>query len=475
MPKPYTPVFVACGLDRGVFPSRTRTKRYRPENPHREFIATTHHTKNPMIKSPANATMGGRGCLLSVLYIGNLAKLIPEERVWEMLAEACLPPPQASTTSLAPTAQEPVKQVPVSVKLLNDKNRPGFNYAFADFGSFDTAHQALQTLAQALVDNIPLKVNWAYHLLSQDCTDDLFNLFVGDLSPDVDDDLLAKLFAAYPLLKLAHVMWDMQLGRLRGYGFVGFTSREDAETALVQMNGQWVSGRALRLNWAARSHDKSHQQQQQQQSHQQQQQHQGHGHQQHQVAVQLQTYPPQFYPQLFYPSTTGTNGRALHNDHQRTQNGFQNNHSQNGYHASSNGYQQDYHQQSYHGDTNTHRGNSHYQNHNNHHTPGYHNHTQNNGHATPQIRPLLYELVVRQLAQWQTTVYLGNVPHYTPPHEFIPLLQQFGYIVDFKFHPEKGCAFVKYDSHETAALAIVQLQGLVVHGWPLKCGWGRKR
>lgn len=91
------------------------------------------------------------------------------------------------------------------------------------------------------------------------------------------------------------------------------------------------------------------------------------------------------------------------------------------------------------------------------------------------MTPQPYELILRQSPSWQTTVYLGNVAHFTQQNDLIPILQNFGYIVDFKFHPEKGCAFVKYDSHERAALAIAQLAGFNVNGRPLKCGWGKAR
>ena len=91
------------------------------------------------------------------------------------------------------------------------------------------------------------------------------------------------------------------------------------------------------------------------------------------------------------------------------------------------------------------------------------------------MSPQSYDIVLRQTPSWQTTVYLGNIAHFTQQQELIPLLQNFGFIVDFKFHPERGCAFVKYDTHERAALAIIQLAGFNLNGRPLKCGWGKER
>ena len=45
-------------------------------------------------------------------------------------------------------------------------------------------------------------------------------------------------------------MWDMKTGRSRGYGFVAFRDREQAEKALSSMDGEWLGSRAIRCNWA---------------------------------------------------------------------------------------------------------------------------------------------------------------------------------------------------------------------------------
>lgn len=45
-------------------------------------------------------------------------------------------------------------------------------------------------------------------------------------------------------------MWDMKTGRSRGYGFVAFRERTDAEKALSSMDGEWLGSRAIRCNWA---------------------------------------------------------------------------------------------------------------------------------------------------------------------------------------------------------------------------------
>lgn len=75
-------------------------------------------------------------------------------------------------------------------------------------------------------------------------------MFVGDLSPEVNDEILRKTFMAFGSLSDARCMWDMASGKSRGYGFLAFRDRTDAEQAIATMNGEWLGSRAIRVNWA---------------------------------------------------------------------------------------------------------------------------------------------------------------------------------------------------------------------------------
>jgi len=70
------------------------------------------------------------------------------------------------------------------------------------------------------------------------------------LGPDIDDKALFKAFSVFGSCSDARVMWDQNTQRSRGYGFVAFRYREDAERALSEMNGEWLGNRAIRCNWA---------------------------------------------------------------------------------------------------------------------------------------------------------------------------------------------------------------------------------
>jgi nucleolysin TIA-1/TIAR len=97
-----------------------------------------------------------------------------------------------------------------------------------------------------------IRVNWAYQSNSnnKEDTSNHFHIFVGDLSNEVNDEVLLQAFSAFGSVSEARVMWDMKTGRSRGYGFVAFRERPDAEKALASMDGEWLGSRAIRCNWA---------------------------------------------------------------------------------------------------------------------------------------------------------------------------------------------------------------------------------
>ncbi|VVB12053.1 unnamed protein product [Arabis nemorensis] len=79
-------------------------------------------------------------------------------------------------------------------------------------------------------------------------------IFVGDLSPDVTDQILLKVFAArYRSAKPARVIVDNDIGVNKGYGFVGFEDQRDQRLAMEQMNGQMCTTRPMRTGPARNS------------------------------------------------------------------------------------------------------------------------------------------------------------------------------------------------------------------------------
>jgi len=63
-------------------------------------------------------------------------------------------------------------------------------------------------------------------------------LFVGGLSYGTDDQSLRDSFANYGQVIEARVIMDRESGRSRGFGFVTYTSSEEASAAITAMDGQ---------------------------------------------------------------------------------------------------------------------------------------------------------------------------------------------------------------------------------------------
>jgi RNA recognition motif-containing protein len=75
-------------------------------------------------------------------------------------------------------------------------------------------------------------------------------LFVGGLSSETSTEELRKAFAKFGEIVDVAVITDRASGQSRGFGFVSFSSSEAAATAIKEMNGVELDGRALKVNRA---------------------------------------------------------------------------------------------------------------------------------------------------------------------------------------------------------------------------------
>merc|ERR1719330_227029 len=79
-----------------------------------------------------------------------------------------------------------------------------------------------------------------------------YHIFVGDLSPEIETQTLRDAFAPFGEISDCRVVRDPQTLKSKGYGFVSFTKKVEAENAIALMNGQWLGSRSIRTNWATR-------------------------------------------------------------------------------------------------------------------------------------------------------------------------------------------------------------------------------
>jgi cold-inducible RNA-binding protein len=75
-------------------------------------------------------------------------------------------------------------------------------------------------------------------------------LYVGNLAYSTTDDSLRARFAPFGVLLAAMVMIDRLNGRSRGFGFVEYTSAEEAQRAIEAMHGSELEGRVLFVSLA---------------------------------------------------------------------------------------------------------------------------------------------------------------------------------------------------------------------------------
>jgi cold-inducible RNA-binding protein len=76
------------------------------------------------------------------------------------------------------------------------------------------------------------------------------NIFVGNLSYQTTQEDLQQAFSQYGGVERVNIVTDRDSGQPRGFAFVEMTERRDAETAIAQLNGAEMNGRALNVNEA---------------------------------------------------------------------------------------------------------------------------------------------------------------------------------------------------------------------------------
>lgn len=81
-------------------------------------------------------------------------------------------------------------------------------------------------------------------------------LYVGNLSYDVTDDQLRKMFDAFGSVTSAQVINDRDTGRSKGFGFVEMSSDKEAQAAIAGLHGQMSGGRTLTVNEARPKEDR---------------------------------------------------------------------------------------------------------------------------------------------------------------------------------------------------------------------------
>jgi RNA recognition motif-containing protein len=76
------------------------------------------------------------------------------------------------------------------------------------------------------------------------------NIYVGNLSFDVSEENLRQTFEAFGQVSTVTIIKDKYSGQPRGFGFVEMPDRNEAKTAIDNLNGKELLGRQMNVNEA---------------------------------------------------------------------------------------------------------------------------------------------------------------------------------------------------------------------------------
>ena len=76
------------------------------------------------------------------------------------------------------------------------------------------------------------------------------NIYVGNISYSTKEEDLKESFGAFGEVTSVKIISDRETGRSKGFGFVKMTDDDAGATAIEEMNGKEIGGRALRVNEA---------------------------------------------------------------------------------------------------------------------------------------------------------------------------------------------------------------------------------
>ncbi|XP_078396153.1 polyadenylate-binding protein 1b isoform X1 [Cetorhinus maximus] len=157
----------------------------------------------------------------------------------------------------------------LSVKVMTDDSGRSKGFGFVSFEKHEDAQKAVDEMngkeingRQVYVGRAQKKVERQTELkrkfeqMKQDRITRYqgVNLYVKNLDDGIDDERLRKEFSPFGTITSAKVM--MEHGRSKGFGFVCFSSPEEATKAVTEMNGRIVSTKPLYVALAQRKEER---------------------------------------------------------------------------------------------------------------------------------------------------------------------------------------------------------------------------
>lgn len=142
----------------------------------------------------------------------------------------------------------------LSCKIAIDSNGQSKGYGFVQFENEEAAKSAINRLNGMLVNDKEVYVGFfvrRQERVQMNGSPKFTNVFVKNLSEEITDEDLKKIFGSYGAITSAVVMKD-QNGKSRCFGFVNFQSPDSAATAAEKLNGTTFNDKVLYVGRAQR-------------------------------------------------------------------------------------------------------------------------------------------------------------------------------------------------------------------------------
>ncbi|XP_003740776.1 polyadenylate-binding protein 4-like [Galendromus occidentalis] len=159
-----------------------------------------------------------------------------------------------------------------SARVMTDQTGKSRGFGFVSFENPDNAEQAVKELndkelgngkkiyvgrAQKKAERLSdLKRKFEQLKMERMTRYQGVNLYVKNLDDVIDDERLRREFAPYGTITSAKVMMDSTGARSKGFGFVCFSSPEEATKAVTEMNGRIIVQKPLYVALAQRKEDR---------------------------------------------------------------------------------------------------------------------------------------------------------------------------------------------------------------------------